>query len=146
MRRRHREQLGFSFIEVLIVVVIIGILASAVTLSTRHYLERAKVNRARADLATFRSALESYYGEFGSYPSTDQGLSVLAPRFVEKLRHDPWNRPYQYVQPGREQEPYEVICYGADGRPGGEGADADLSTADEGRPAGASPMTGGGGP
>lgn len=126
--RRNRQR-GFSFIEIMIVVVIIGILAGVVTLSTRHYLDRAKRNRANTDLATFRSALESYYGEEGQYPSTDQGLAVLVPTYVERLSSDPWGRPYQYVQPGRGG-PYEVVSHGADGRPGGEGADADLSSGD----------------
>ena len=99
-------------------------------MSTRHYLDRAKTNRTKADLATFRSALESYYGELGRYPTTEEGLAVLVPKFIEKLRPDPWGRQYQYVQPGRA-EAYEVVCYGADGKPGGDGADADISSADE---------------
>lgn len=126
-RDRHRFGYGFSFIEVMIVVVIIGILAGVVTLSTRHYLDKAKQNRAKTDLSTFRSAIESYYGERSAYPETQQGLAALVPTFIEKLRLDPWGRPYQYVAPGRTG-PYEVVCLGADGRVGGEGADSDLST------------------
>jgi general secretion pathway protein G len=111
----------------MIVVVIIGLLAGAVTLSTRHYLDKAKQTRARSDLSTYRSALESYYAEFGTYPTSDQSLAVLAPKFIDRLRSDPWGRPYQYNNPGK-REPYEILCFGADGREGGEGVDADISS------------------
>lgn len=116
---------AFSFVEVMIVIVIIGLLAGAVTLSTRHYLDRAKATRAKADLATFRSALESYYGEFGKYPSNDEGLNALVPKYIDKLRKDPWGNAYQYNIPGRSGA-YEVISLGGDGRGGGEGVDADI--------------------
>ncbi len=120
---------GFTFIEVMIVIVIIGILAGAVTLSTRHYLDKAKVNRAKSDLSTYRSALESYYGEHGRYPSAEEGLRVLSPQFIDKTRTDPWNRPYVYRRPGAST-PYEIACLGADGREGGDGVDSDINSAD----------------
>ena len=127
--RRADLRRGFSFIEILIVIVIIGLLAGAVTLSTRHYLDKAKQTRARSDIATYRSALESYYAEFGAYPANEQGLAVLAPKFIDRLRNDPWSRPYQYNSPGRSGA-YEVICLGADGREGGEGVAADVASDD----------------
>jgi general secretion pathway protein G len=114
----------------MIVVVIIGILSGAVTLSTRHYLNRAKQNRARSDIATYVNALESFYGVNGHYPDNQQGLAVLVPQFIDKLRNDPWGRPYVYNQPGKEG-PYDIISYGADGQEGGEGADADITNHDE---------------
>jgi general secretion pathway protein G len=120
---------GFSFIEIMIVVVIIGILAGAVTLSARHYLDKAKVNRARSDIATYSSALSAFYAENGNYPTSDQGLTALEPKFIDKLRLDPWGHAYAYNQPGRTG-PYEIICYGADGKEGGDGADADISSED----------------
>jgi general secretion pathway protein G len=128
-RRQRRRAQGFSFIEILIVIVIIGLLAGAVSLSTRHYLDKAKQTRARSDLATYRSALESYYAEFGGYPTNEQGLAVLAPRFIDRLRNDPWSRAYQYNAPGRNG-PYEVTCLGADGREGGDGVAADIASDD----------------
>ena len=120
---------GFSFIEVMIVVVIIGLLAGAVTLSTRHFMDKAKQTRARTDIATYKSALESFYAEFGRYPSNEEGLLILTPKFIDKLRMDPWAHPYQYVFPGR-QSAYEVICFGADGRDGGDGVNMDISSED----------------
>lgn len=127
--RQRRNGGGFSFIEILIVVVIIGILAGTVTLSARHYLDRAKQNRARSDVATYESALAAFYGDNGRYPTSDEGLATLTPKYVDKLRSDPWSRPYNYNQPGRSGA-YEVFSYGADGREGGEGADADVASYD----------------
>jgi general secretion pathway protein G len=125
-RSRYR---GFSFIEVMIVVVIIGLLAGAVTLSTRHFMDRAKQTRARSDIATYKSALESFYAESGRYPTSEEGLAVLTPKFIDKLRLDPWLHPYQYNFPGK-QSAYEIICFGADGRDGGDGVNQDI-TSDE---------------
>lgn len=129
MTTRRRFPHAFSFIELMIVIVIIGLLAGTVMLSTRHYVDRARQTRVRADIATYRSALESYYAEFGAYPTNEQGLGVLVPKFVDKARPDPWGRAYQYNAPGKAA-PYEVVCLGADGREGGEGPDADLNSDD----------------
>lgn len=126
---RGMRRSAFSFIEVMVVIVIIGLMAGAVSLSTRHYLDKAKKTRVRSDLATYHSALESYYGEFGHYPSSEEGLKILTPKFIDKLRPDPWGRAYQYNFPG-QAGPYEILCFGADGREGGEGVNADLSSED----------------
>ena len=115
--RLTRRRTGFSFIEVMIVVVIIGLLAGAVTLSARHFMDKAKQNRARADLSTFKSALAAFYADTGHYPTNDEGLSVLAPKYIEKVHNDPWSRPYQYNAPGRNG-PFEVLSLGAHGSEG----------------------------
>lgn len=125
---------GFSLIEVMIVVVIIGLLAAVVTYATSGYLGRAKRERARADIATYSGAIDGYYLANGRYPDNREGLRALAPNFVKVVQNDPWGRPYQYVQPGRSA-PFDVICYGADGREGGTGDDADITSADVAAPA-----------
>ena len=131
--RRHTRG-GFSLVEVMVVIVIIGLLASVVTLNVRGYLNKAKQNTARQEIATVVQALETFYATYSRYPSNEEGLTVLArpsdklpEPLLQSIPVDPWSRPYQYNSPG-SQGPYEVICYGADGREGGEGADADVSS------------------
>jgi general secretion pathway protein G len=132
-RRARRRIPAFSLIEVMIVVVIIGLLAAVVTYATSGYLGRAKRERARADIATYSGAVDGYFLANGRYPDNRAGLRALAPNFVKVVQNDPWGRPYQYVQPGRSA-PFDVICYGADGREGGTGDDADITSADVAAP------------
>jgi general secretion pathway protein G len=113
----------------MIVVVIIGLLAGLVTYAASGYLNRAKHHRARSDIATYSGAVDSFYLANGRYPTNQEGLKVLTPEFIKVLQNDPWGNPYQYVQPGKSG-PYDIICYGADGREGGAGADADLTNHD----------------
>ena len=120
---------AFSLVEVMIVVVIIGLMAGVVTYATTGYLEKAKVKRAKADIATLSGALDSYYAENSHFPDNQQGLKALVPNYVKVLQNDPWGHPYQYVQPGRTA-PYDLISYGADGREGGSGPDADITSND----------------
>jgi general secretion pathway protein G len=124
VRRRRSRPRGFSFIEIMVVVVIIGLLAGVVTLSTRHIMDKAKHNRAKADLSTFKSALAGFYADTGHYPTNDQGLAVLVPRYVEQLHNDPWGHPYQYNQPGRNSA-YEVLSLGAEGKQGPDNVSTD---------------------
>src|SRR3982751_4317929 len=121
---------AFSLVEGMIVVVIIGLMAGFVTYATTGYLERPKKQRVRSDVATFAGAVDSYYLAHGFYPDNREGLKSLAPEFIKVLQNDPWGHPYQYVQPGKDH-PYDIICYGADGKEGGTGADADITNWDQ---------------
>ena len=112
---------GFSFVEIMAVVVIIGILAGAVALKFKDYIDKAKIDRAKGDLKTIVIALESFQLDKGRLPSNDEGLDVLS----IKTKNDPWGRPYQYNSPGSDTE-FEVICFGRDGIEGGDGIDGDI--------------------
>ena len=127
---------GFSLIEVMAALVIVGLLAGLVGLNVRGYLSRAKRDAAKADLATISQALEAFYTLRDRYPTNEEGLEALSEpsnRMPEppltKLPQDPWGGPYQYLQPGRSG-PYEVFTLGADGREGGDPGtvDEDLGT------------------
>lgn len=133
----YRGATGFSLIEILAVLVLIGLAAGLVAVNVRPLMAKGKQNAARADISTIVSALESYYMAVGEFPRNDQGLDVLKEKneyFDEPLLTrslvDPWGKPYQYNQPGSQGQPYEVFSYGADGRDGGEGADMDIRSDD----------------
>ena len=117
---------GFSLVEIMVVIVIIGLLAGAVAISMPSKVDSARVTRAKSDIATIVGAIEMFYAEKGRYPTQEEGLDV----FRGELRNlqDPWGNAYVYNTPGRSGEPFEVICYGADGREGGQPdtAEADL--------------------
>ena len=133
-RRRGSRRAAFSLVEIMVVLVIIGLLAGVVTVNVRSYMVRAKQNTARQEIATITNAIDSFFAATGEYPTNEQGIEILT-QGTDKLpepllKHmpvDPWGRPYQYNAPGRNG-PYEVICYGQDGREGGEGVDADISS------------------
>lgn len=129
-RRGSRTPRGFSFIEVMIAVVIIGLLAGAVALKVGGNVAKARRNRAQSDIANIVTALETHRLNTGRLPTTSQGLGVLS-----SLSHlnDPWDRPYEYFRPGSAGAEFEVVSYGGDGREGGEGGDADISSADLGK-------------
>lgn len=134
---------GFTLIEIMVVVVIIGILIGLVAPNILGRVDKARVTAAKTDIATLDQALEMYRLDNHAYPSTDQGLEALIVKpsgepdaknwnpegYLKKkqLPNDPWGRPYQYVSPGQEGHPYEILSLGADGREGGEGYDADIS-------------------
>lgn len=120
-RTIYKHATGFSLIEVMVVVVIIGLLAGAVAIKVTGYMDTAKVNRARADIATIVDAVEAYYVSHSRYPDNNDGLSKLPLKSLT----DPWGRAYEYNSPA-QMEPFEVYSLGADGRVGGEQADADI--------------------
>lgn len=128
---------GFTLVELMVVVVIIGLLASAVTFKVRGYLVTSKQNVARMDIAKITAALETFYTLHDRFPTNEEGIPLLArptDKFPEgilaKVPKDPWGQPYQYNQPGRARA-YDVISFGADKREGGTGADEDITSNDE---------------
>jgi general secretion pathway protein G len=123
----------------MVVVVIMGLLSGVVTISVRSYLVRGKQNVARLELAKVSQAIDTFYGEFDRYPTSEEGLEVLLNKsgpfpdgLLNRVPSDPWGHPYEYVCPGKKGA-YEVVCYGADHRQGGTGAEADISSAELGQ-------------
>lgn len=130
------QQRGFTLIEIMVVVVIIGLLAAIVAPNLIGNIDRAAVARAKGDLRSIETALNLYRLDNFRYPNTDEGLRALvdspgdsvAPNWKQYLRSvpvDPWNNEYQYLNPGRQGE-FDVFSYGADGQEGGEDIDADI--------------------
>lgn len=129
-RGQQRRSRGFTLIELMIAVVILGLLAGIAVYSYARYLDKAKQQKARSDISTFAGAIDSFYGEKGRYPDNQEGLKALAPEYIKSLTIDPWGHPYQYVQPGRASA-FDIISYGADGREGGSGVDMDITNNDK---------------
>ena len=137
---------GFSFIEILVVVAIISILATTVGVSVYHWIGKANVAKARDQIGRFKVALEMYHAEQGVYPSQAQGLASLCreptvppqPKnypqggYLDSLEVplDPWGNDYVFTLPGPGGKPFEILSYGRDGEPGGTGEDADVSSLD----------------
>ena len=111
------------------VIVIIGLLATIVILNVMPAADRAAATKARADIATLEQGIEMYRLDNQRYPTGDEGLqALLAGEYVRRLPNDPWNRPYLYAAPGESGQPYTISTLGADGREGGSGENADIST------------------
>ncbi|MFQ5469881.1 MAG: type II secretion system major pseudopilin GspG [Gammaproteobacteria bacterium] len=121
-RRRTR---GFTLIEVLVVVVILGILAAIVVPNIMDKPGEAKITKAKADIRAIESALNMYRLDKHDYPGTDEGLEALVPDYLPRAPKDPWDQPYQYLYPGT-QAAIDVFTLGRDGAQGGDGEDADV--------------------
>jgi general secretion pathway protein G len=116
---------GMTLIEIMVVIVILGLIAAAVTVAVVPRLEEARRDRAALDIKNIEGALKLYYAKKGNYPDTATGLKGLVDlQILDKMPQDPWNHDYVYVL---ERGKPILISYGRDGAPGGEGPDADIT-------------------
>ena len=119
---------GFTLVELMVVLVIIALLATIVIINVMPAADRAAVTKAHADIATLEQAIEMYRLDNQRYPTAQEGLQVLvANHYIPRLPQDPWHRPYRYALPGPGGKPFLVASWGADGREGGSGNDADIT-------------------
>lgn len=142
-KKRDREA-GFTLTELMVVIFIIGLLATVVMINVLPSQDRAMVTKAKADIATLETALEQYRLDNLTYPTTSDGLAALshAPPslmqperyrrggYIKKLPSDPWDRPYQYQAPAPDGGAFEILSLGADGAPGGLEDNADIRGSD----------------
>ena len=130
-------QQGFTLIEIMVVVVILGILAALIAPNIIGRIDEARVMKARSDIRTIESSLQLYRMDNFRYPSTEEGVEALVNKpddpdikwpeggYLTRLPQDPWNRPYLYLQPGNNRI-YDLYTFGRDGQQDGEGPDADI--------------------
>jgi general secretion pathway protein G len=134
---------GFTLMELLLVLMIIGMLAALVGPTLYQRIKPAKQSATRAQLANFSTALDAFYVDCERYPTTQEGLTALrdrpegaekwnGPYLKKEVPMDPWGHPYVYRAPGRSGG-YEIVSYGADGREGGDGDNADINSWDSGK-------------
>ena len=137
-RSSRTRQGGFTLIEIMVVIIIIGILVAMVAPQVMGRIDQAQVTRVRSDLRAVESALKFYRLDNFAYPTSEQGLEALVTKpndpnirnwnkngYLPRMPKDPWQRPYLYMNPGQNGE-IDVYSLGADGQPGGEGINADL--------------------
>jgi len=137
-RKSRRNQGGFTLIEIMVVVIILGILAAIVAPNVIGRIDDAQVSRVQQDLRGIENALKFYRLDNFAYPTSEQGLDALVSKpadpnirnwkaggYLDRLPQDPWGNNYEYLNPGQNGE-IDIFSYGRDGRPGGEGLDADM--------------------
>ncbi len=137
--RSRRHARGFTLIEIMVVVVILGILAAVVVPRVMDRPDEARITKVKQDIRTIESALNLYRLDNYQYPTTEQGLEALVERptsgpeapqyrdggYLDRLPRDPWGHDYQYLNPGRHGD-IDIFSYGADGRRGGDGVNAEI--------------------
>lgn len=135
------RQAGFTLIEIMVVVVILGILAALIAPNVISRIDEAQITKVKQDIRALESALKLYRLDNFRYPTTDQGLDALVTPpndpnarwpeggYLDRLPVDPWDRPYQYLSPGNQGE-FDIYTLGRDGQQGGEGLDADIGNWD----------------
>ena len=137
---QHRlRTAGFTLIELMVVLVIIGVLAALIVPNVLDRADDARITAAKTDIANLVQALKLYKLDNQRFPTTEQGLQALVAKptagpaaangrpYLDKLPNDPWGRPYQYLNPGIKGE-VDVMSFGADGQAGGEGKNADIGS------------------
>ena len=127
MRNRKKAlRRGITLIEMLVVITIIALFSAVAYQRLSPSVDKGRITAARAQIEAFQGALQTYHIEKGHFPPTEEGLQAIRPYLTKDIPNDPWGNPYVYKFPGDHGPEPDIISYGADGRPGGEGVNADI--------------------
>jgi general secretion pathway protein G len=124
---KHERECGFTLVELMVVIVILGLLATIVVINVMPAMDRAAATTARTNIAQIEEGLKLYKLSNGRYPTAEEGLAALTPGTIDRLPNDPWGNPYRYSLPGRDGKDFTVMTWGADGREGGSGENEDIA-------------------
>ena len=137
--RNQRSREGFTLIELMVVVIVLAVLAATIIPQFAGTTHDAKVSKAKTDIATLKGALERFAVYMDRYPNTEEGLEALANDptqggskwrgpYIEEVLLDPWDHEYHYTCPGNAGRSFDLVSHGADGEPGGEGNNEDITS------------------
>jgi general secretion pathway protein G len=139
LRARRAHQGGFTLIEIMVVVIIIGLLAAVIVPTVINKVDDARISKAKADIQSLETALTMYRLDNSKYPTTDQGLQALVAQptdpsvrhwrpggYLQRVSKDPWGNDYHYEAPGTHGKEYDLYTLGSDDQPGGDGVAADI--------------------
>ena len=139
VNRARARAAGFTLIEIMVVVIIIGLLAAVIVPNVIDKVDQARVSKAKQDIQAIDTALTMFRLDNSKYPTTEQGLQALVTQptdptirhwrpggYLPRMSKDPWGNDYQYINPGQHSKDYDVFTLGADNQPGGEGTNADV--------------------
>ena len=127
-RKRNRRQRGITLIEMLVVITIIALFSAVAYQRLSPAVDKGRMTAARTQIEALAAALQTYHIEKGRFPTTEEGLPAVRPYLGKDIPNDPWGNPYVYKFPGDHGPEPDIVCYGADGKPDGEGVNADIAS------------------
>ncbi len=127
-RKRNRQKRGITLIEMLVVITIIALFSAVAYQRLSPAVDKGRMTAARTQIEALAAALQTYHIEKGRFPTTEEGLAAVRPYLGKDIPNDPWGNPYVFKYPGDHGPEPDLICYGADGKPDGEGVNADIAS------------------
>ena len=127
MRTQNKNRRrGITLIEMLVVITIIALFSAVAYQRLSPSVDKGRITAARTQIESFEGALQTYHIDTGRFPSNEEGLQAIRPYLSKDIPNDPWGNPYVYKYPGEHGPEPDLICFGADGKPGGEGVNGDI--------------------